>query len=185
MSNNLLNAVYALDRACTYERHVLARLADRVNDRNGVCWPSVQKIADDVCCSVRKVQGVLKELEERGLISVERNAGPKGCNLYRLTLPPASDAPPHVVHPSTEGSQPPQVTPGSPASDAPEPRRNSKKTHQRARLKPVPTSGKNLTIQAIRDGNEWAVRHVSANRARIWISEGEISEKEARKVGLI
>lgn len=185
MSNNLLNAVYALDLACTYERHVLARLADRVNDRNGVCWPSVQKIADDVCCSVRKVQGVLKELEKRGLIIVERNAGPKGCNLYRLTLPPATDAPPHVVHPSTAGTQLPHVTSNTPASGAPEPKRNPKKTNRPTTPKSASAPESSPTIQAIKDGKRWAATGVSAYQARIWISEGKISEQEAMNVGLL
>ncbi|NRP13972.1 MULTISPECIES: helix-turn-helix domain-containing protein [unclassified Aliiroseovarius] len=180
MSNNLLNAVYALDLACTYERHVLARLADRVNDRTGVCWPSVQKIADDVCCSVRKVQGVLKKLEERGLISVERNAGPRGCNLYRLTLPPAADAPPHVVRPSTADTQPPQVTTANPAQDAPEPNKNPKKT--------LPKKAANKTemeIEAIKAGKDYLLRGVTAHKARKLVSEGRVTEAECRAVRLL
>jgi hypothetical protein len=185
MSNALSNAVYSLDLACTYERHVLARLADRINDKTGVCWPSVATIARELCCSVRKVQGVLKELERRELICVERNAGPKGCNLYRLTLPPAADAPPHLVHPSTAGTQPPQITPGTPARDAPEPKKNPKKNSPRTKSKSASVSESNLTIQAIREGKRWAASGVSAYQARIWISEGKISEQEAREVGLL
>lgn len=185
MSNALLKAVYALDLACTYERHVLARLADRTNDKIGFCWPSVGSIAQDVCCSVRKVQAVLKELERRGLISIERNAGPKGCNRYRLTLPPATDAPPHVVHPSTACTQPPQVTTATPARGAPEPKKNPKKTSQRARLNSQSVTACTLTIRAIKEGKPWAATGVSAHRARIWIEEGKISEQEARKVGIL
>lgn len=180
MSNNLLNAVYALDLACTYERHVLARLADRVNDKNGVCWPSVQKIADDVCCSVRKVQGVLKELEKRGLISVERNAGPKGCNLYRLTLPPATDAPPHVVHPGTADTQPPQVTAANPARDAPEPKKNPKKI-----MPNKPAKKMEMEVAAIRTGKRYLLTGVSAYQARKLISEGRVTEAQCKAVGLL
>ena len=178
MSNNLLNAVYALDIACTYERHVLARLADRINDRNGVCWPSVQKIADDVCCSVRKVQGVLKEPEKRGLISVERNAGPMGCNLYRLTLPPATDAPPHVVRPSTADTQPPQVTTANPAQDAPEPKKKPKKT--------LPKKGAmEMEVEAIKAGKRYFLTRVSAHKARELVSEGRVTEAQCKAVGLL
>jgi DNA-binding transcriptional MocR family regulator len=182
MSNDLLSAVYALDLACTYERHVLARLADRINKRTGVCWPSVQKIADDVCCSVRKVQGVLRELEERGLISVERNAGPKGCNLYRLTLPPATDAPPHVVHPSTAGTQPPQVTTVNPARDAPEPKKNPKKTLPKKAVKKMEME---MEVEAIKTGKRYLLTGVSAHKARELVSEGHVTEAQCRAVGLL
>jgi len=183
MSIALSKEVYKLDLVCTYERHVLARLADRINDQTGVCWPSVATIAREVCCSVRKVQGVLRELEGRGLVGVERNAGPKGCNLYSLTLPPATDAPPHVMHPRTTGTQPPQVTTEPPARHAPEPKRNPKKTGHRARSKSASVSEGAATIRAIREGKRWAVKRVSAHQMRIWISEGEISEQQAREVG--
>lgn len=180
MSNNLLNAVYALDLACTYERHVLARLADRINDKTGHCWPSVATIAREVCCSVRKVQGVLKELEKRGLISVERNARRKGCNEYRLKLPPAADAPPHVVHPSTAGTQPPQVTPRTPARGAPEPKKNPKKTGPDRAEKKM-----DLEVAAIRDGKRYLLTGLSAHKARMLISEGRVTEVQCKAVGLL
>lgn len=180
MSNKLLSAVYALDLACTYERHVLARLADRINDRNGVCWPSVRTIADDVCCSVRKVQGVLKELEKRGLINVERNAGPKGCSLYRLTLRPATDAPPHVVHPSTAVAQPPHATSPTPAKGAPKPKKNLKKTV------PDRVGGKmDLEVAAIKEGKPYLLGGMSAHKARVLVSEGRVTEAQCKAVGLL
>lgn len=185
MSNALLTAVFDLHLSSIYERMVLVRLADRTNDKTGTCWPSVASLADDCCCSVRKVQGVLKELEKRGLIEVERNAGPKGCSLYRLKLPPAADAPPHEVRPSTAGTQPPHATPPPPARGAAEPKRNPKKTFQRAKPNPVSVSEENMTIQAIREGKRYAVFDVSAHQARIWISEEKISEQEAKNVGLL
>lgn len=185
MSNKLLNAVYALDLICTYERHVLARIADRINDQNGVCWPSVSTIAREVCCSIRKVQGVLRVLEERNLVSIDRNAGPKGCNMYRLTLNPAADAPPHLVHPSAAVTEPPHETTLPPAPGAHEPKKKPKKTSARAECKSASVPDTNLTIQAIKEGKQWLIKSVSAYQARIWISEGKISEQEAQNVGLL
>lgn len=178
MSNALLTAVFDLDLSSIYERMVLVRLADRINDKTGVCWPSVASLANDCICSVRKVQGVLKELEKRGLISGERNGGPKGCSLYRLTLPPATDAPPHVVHPSTADTQPPQVTTASPAGGAPEPKKNPKKTLPKK-------AAKKMEVEAIKTGKRYLLTGVSAHKARELVSEGHVTEAQCRAVGLL
>lgn len=155
MSNSLINRVYELDITCTYQRHVLQRLADRTNDKTGVCWPSVGSLARDVCCSERKVQSVLKELIHRGLVSVKQNAGRNGCNLYCLTLPPA---------------------PG-----APEPKVNQKKTSPRHTSK----LHEDLLINAIKEGKPYLLRSVSAHKASTLVSEGRVTEKECKEVGLL
>ncbi|WP_192964450.1 helix-turn-helix domain-containing protein [Phycobacter azelaicus] len=180
MSNALLTAAWAVDLLSTYERIVLVRLADRANDKTGGCWPSVASLARDCSCGVRTVQGVLKELEKRGLISVERNAGPKGCNVYRLTLPPATDAPPHVVHPSTADSQPPQVTTASSAGGAPEPKKNPKKTLPKKAAKEM-----EMEVEAIKAGKRYLLSGVSAHKARELVSEGRVTEAQCQAVGLL
>lgn len=180
MSNALLTAVFDLDLSSIYERMVLVRLADRTNDKTGVCWPSVASLADDCRCSTRTVQGVLKALEKRGLISVERNAGPKGCNLYRLTLPPATDAPPNVVHPSTAVTQPPHATSPPPARGAPEPKKNLKKTMSER------GGGKmDLEVAAIKEGKRYLLGGMSAYKARVLVSEGRVTEAQCKAVGLL
>jgi len=181
MSILLVKRVYELDLNCTYERHVLARLADRTNDRRGVSWPSVASIARDVVCSCRKVQSAIKALEKRGLLSVERNAGPKGCNLYRLTLPPALNAPLNAVHPSTQDIHLPQDRTQTPARDAHEPKKNPKK--------PLPRKGQktkdDFSVKAIIDGKRYLLAGVSAHKARTLVSEGRVTVEQCEAVGLI
>lgn len=181
MSNSLIKRVYELELTCTYERHVLQRLADRTNDKTGVCWPSTARIAREVCCSTRKVQGVIKELARRGLVSVEWNAGPKGCNRYCLTLPPEQDAPPHDVHPSTQNAQSQQVRAPSPAPDAPETKKNQKKTLCRNPESQV----RYLQVAAIKDGKRYLLGGVSAHKARTLVSEGLVTEEQCKAVGLL
>ncbi len=166
---------------CTYKRHVLSRLADRTNDKTGVCWPSVGSLARDVCCSTRKVQGVLKELVRHGLVQVERNKGPKGCNIYRLTLSPAPGAPPQVVHPCTLGTNALQVKAPTPARSAPEPKRKQKDTPHRETSQQCD----DLLVSAIREGKGYLLKSVSAHKARTLISEGRVSENACKKAGLL
>lgn len=181
MSISLSKRVYELDLECSYERHVLARLADRINDKTGVCWPSVSTIAREVCCSPRTVQGAMKKLEKRGLLIVERNAGPKGCNLYRLTLPPAQDAPLNVVRPSTSHSHPQQVRAQGPAQDAHEPKKNQNKTRQG----PALSDEDALVVEAIKQGKHFLLTRVSANKARALVSEGHVTSEECKAVRLL
>jgi hypothetical protein len=181
MSIPLMTRVYELDLDCIYERFVLVRLADRTNETSGVCWPSVATIARDLCCSPRKVQGVIKDLESRELLRVERNAGPKGCNLYHLTLPTARDAPPHIVHPSKLDSAPPHVTTQTTAQDAPEPKKNQKKTRRNKAM----TQEDQRVVDAIKECKHYLVTQVSAHKARTLVSEGRVTEKQCKDAGLL
>ena len=181
MSNELLKRVYELRMSCTFQRHVLARLADRTNNKTGVCWPSVTTLAEEVCCSKRKVQGAIKDLVREGFLRVGKNEGPRGCNLYRLTLPPAQCAPPHVVHPSTPCTRPPQVKTQTPALGAPEPKRKHKET-ARTNSGSDPDS---LLVRAIKEEKSFLLTHVSPTKARTLIAAGLVSEEECRRVRLL
>lgn len=75
-----------------------------VSKSGGMCWPRVRLIAEKACTSQRTVQRVLKELEETGLLQIERKYrkdGGQSSNVYRLNLtyPPVNLSPPDKLSP--------------------------------------------------------------------------------------
>src|SRR3990167_3141374 len=64
---------------------VLLALADFAND-DGICWPSIPKLATKSRLSERQVQRVIQDAVESGEITVEVGAGPLRSNLYRVTM---------------------------------------------------------------------------------------------------
>lgn len=83
MSN--LDYLYKIDlphRAFTVYRYLL----DRAN-KDGECWPSVNKIAGDIKLSPATVRRAVKDLKKAGLIETEqryREQGGKSSLLYRI-----------------------------------------------------------------------------------------------------
>ena len=80
---------------------ILMALADSA-DEVGKCWPRVRLIAEKCCASERTVQRVLKELEERGFLHIERRFrgdGGQSSNAYYLCLesPPVNLSPPSLT----------------------------------------------------------------------------------------
>lgn len=55
------------------QKLVLLLLADRCSD-NGVCFPSIERIADDACMSSKSVIENIKKLAAHGFISVHKNS---------------------------------------------------------------------------------------------------------------
>ena len=79
----------------------------------GWAWPSNAEIAEKTGLSARSVQVAMTEAVKLGELDVRYNAGPKGCNLYRIIArTPAESAPP-------EDSAPPQDLHHPPAESAP------------------------------------------------------------------
>lgn len=78
---------------------LLLRLADHAND-DGLCWPSVQCMADSIRRSPRRTMELRDELIELGYLEIEGNGktGPHGVNRYRVMIPPppAPDASAHT-----------------------------------------------------------------------------------------
>lgn len=70
---------------------VLLALADHAND-DGVCWPSVARLATRVRTSERHVQRILGNLEQAGWLT--RDERPGRSTVFRVT-PPTPD--PHVT----------------------------------------------------------------------------------------
>lgn len=61
----------------------LLALADFANDKNQA-FPAVSTLAKKTRMSSRNVQRALEVLADCGEIEIEKNAGPGGCNVYRL-----------------------------------------------------------------------------------------------------
>ena len=69
-------------------RLLLLLLADHANEQ-GVCWPTVSHLADEVACTPRSVQRSIKALVEHGVLQVvprKTEDGGQASNFYRLIL---------------------------------------------------------------------------------------------------
>ena len=82
-------------------RLLLLLMADYANEQ-GVCWPSVRRLADEMACSMRTVQRAIEALVEHGVMTVVARKTPAGrqtSNFYRLAMgndqqqPQAADEP--------------------------------------------------------------------------------------------
>jgi DNA-binding transcriptional ArsR family regulator len=81
--------VYALGTLCA--------LSDHANNKNGLCWPSMNRLAHILGCSVRTVQRHLHLLKDQGLIEFverRRTRGRYSSYLYRVV---------HIVRTSGHG----------------------------------------------------------------------------------
>ena len=70
-----------------YALGTLCALSDHANSKNGLCWPSMNRLARILGCSVRTVQRHLHTLKERGIIEFverRRNKGRYSSYLYRV-----------------------------------------------------------------------------------------------------
>jgi DNA-binding MarR family transcriptional regulator len=91
---------------------IFLKLADHAND-DGICWPSIRRIAEDAECDERTVRRRLRHLEELGLVFVERRQQ-DGVHLpcvYRLLLEGGGGRapPPLAERPRGGGRAPPGV----------------------------------------------------------------------------
>ncbi len=105
-------------------RLVLLAIADAAN-ADGIAYPSNAELRQKAGLSERAVQSAVADLTASGELEVRYNDGPKGCNLYRVTMgrgtcTPAESAPtPQELRGSFAGSESPQVTAATPAESAP------------------------------------------------------------------
>ncbi|HHM6935638.1 TPA: helix-turn-helix domain-containing protein [Pseudomonas aeruginosa] len=74
MSTIIMSACWPLQGLTPAQKAVLISLADNANDE-GVCWPSVAKIAERTCLSERAVQQAIKVLNECKALSIEARQG--------------------------------------------------------------------------------------------------------------
>jgi hypothetical protein len=117
MSIKLMSAVWERDDLTSTQKLVLLALADWANDE-GLCWPSIDRVAVKASLTSRGVQKTIRSLEEMQFLRKEEIKG-KG-NKYWVSLPMNN------VHPRTTFTPPlSQVHP------SPEPRSpNTSKIHQ-------------------------------------------------------
>lgn len=85
MSIAVMTKVWASSPAKGTALLVLLALADHADD-DGNCYPSIDSLAAKCRMSTRNLNYILAQLQERGDLFVQRNAGPRGCNRYRLVL---------------------------------------------------------------------------------------------------
>jgi hypothetical protein len=117
MSIKLMSAVWERDDLTSTQKLVLLALADWANDE-GLCWPSIDRVALKASLTSRGVQKTIRALEEMQFLRKEEIKG--RVNKYWVSLPT------NDVHPRTTFTPPvSQVHP------SPEPRSpNTSITHQ-------------------------------------------------------
>lgn len=125
MSTVIMSLCWPLQGMSATQKAVLISLADNAND-DGVCWPSVAKIAVRTCLSARAVQGGIRWLCSAGILAVSERMG--RSTVY--TINPAGYAPPHLVHPAGDADLPPQDMHPGPADDAQPPRISCTQNHK-------------------------------------------------------
>lgn len=64
---------------------VLLRLADYANNE-GVCWPSIPRVAEFCRMSERQVQRILRTLESEGVVSVSQRGERHQCSIYTINV---------------------------------------------------------------------------------------------------
>ena len=77
-------------------RLVLLSIAWHLHDERpgDAAWPSVAALAEKTALTERAVRAAIRDLAVMGELVVEYNAGPGGCNRYRVPMTPAKSAPP-------------------------------------------------------------------------------------------
>ena len=83
---------------------LMLALADHADDE-GVCWPSVPKVAVKARMSERTAQRSIARLSAAGLLAVDRAAAPGGANRY--TVMPGGPAPAYPQVPAGDNLTPP------------------------------------------------------------------------------
>lgn len=66
---------------------VLLALADAADEGSRMCFPGIARLARYARLGERQVHNCLRELREAGVVTVDRNQGPAGTNLYTITRP--------------------------------------------------------------------------------------------------
>ena len=109
MAISVMTWVWNHSRSRSTRRLVLLAIADCANSEGGQAWPSVAELMRKAGLGERAVQTALTDLVDLGELVIEYNAGPKGCNRYRVVMTdptPAEYAPPQIMHPADNA--PPQ-----------------------------------------------------------------------------
>ena len=109
-------------------RLLLLLMADYANEQ-GVCWPSVRRLADEMACSMRTVQRAIEALVEQGVMTVvarKTASGRQTSNFYRLAMGDDQQQPQAADEPSPEelealmGGSDEEEAPAEPATAPPQ-----------------------------------------------------------------
>jgi hypothetical protein len=110
MSIKIMTAVWDREDLSSTQKLVLLALADWAND-DGLCWPSINRLAIKASLTSRAVQKTIRSLEDAGFIRREEVLG-KG-NRYWISAPlndvhpcPTFTPPLNDVHPTPEPRSP-------------------------------------------------------------------------------
>ena len=87
VSFKVTNWVWARSESRNGARLVMLALADRADD-NGLCWPSIDDLAERTKLSPRAVQKAIATLAEIGELQVENGGGRHRSNRYRIVPKP-------------------------------------------------------------------------------------------------
>lgn len=63
---------------------LMLAIADHAHDDGGGAYPSIAKLAEKARTTPRNIKLLLKQLEAAGELDIQRGAGPKGVNMYRV-----------------------------------------------------------------------------------------------------
>ena len=66
--------------------HKIVLMGIANHQRDGKAWPSVARLAGYAGIGERRTQEILRDLEDMKLLSVKRGKGPKGLNVYAVTI---------------------------------------------------------------------------------------------------
>lgn len=100
-------------------RLLLLAIADCASDDGSNAYPSITELMRKTGLSERAVQSTLADLVALGELKVHRNAGPGGCNRYRVVMTPAESAPPADLAPPQD-QHPPAEPAGAESAPSPQ-----------------------------------------------------------------
>jgi hypothetical protein len=107
MSIKLMTAVWDREDLSSTQKLVLLSLADWANDE-GLCWPSIERLAIKTSMAGRSVQRIIRDLESMGFVKRDEVLG-KG-NRYWIHIPLTQCHPcPSVTPPLTESHPTPDT----------------------------------------------------------------------------
>lgn len=84
MSILVMTDVWAHSKSKGSALLLLLAIADHAHDDRSGAYPAIETLARKVRMSARNVQMLIRQLEARGELSVELNAGPHRANLYTV-----------------------------------------------------------------------------------------------------
>jgi len=109
--------VWEQSQSTPTQRLVLLAIADCANDAGAEAYPSMATLRKKTGLSERAIQAALNGLVALGELAVNLNAGPRGCNRYRVIATPAGNAPPQEMRGAGDAPPPQEMHP-TPAGNA-------------------------------------------------------------------